>query len=198
MQLVRNFALGLALTLSVAGTAAAQRPAGLEQGKRSISFGLPGDGGSTNFGIWTMFADDLNLGLNLGLNLNRTSTEGTTTNKTSFLSIAPALRYYTGSLGPVMPFLYGETALSYGKSHQPNNGSNFGFGLTGGLGAEWFPVGNISIAGFTGLGLNSRWTSTTMGTATVKSSILSLGTRTSGLSINFYFGGRGTSVAAQR
>jgi hypothetical protein len=198
MQLVRNFALGLALTLSVAGTAAAQRPAGLEQGKRSISFGLPGDGGSTTFGIWTMFADDLNLGLNLGLNLNSASTEGTTTNKTTFFSIAPALRYYTGALGPVSPFLYGETELSYGKAQQPNNGANTGFGLAGGLGAEWFPVGNISIAGFTGLGLNARWTSTTTGATTVKSSILSLGTRTSGLSINFYFGGHGTTVAAQR
>lgn len=198
MKLGRSFALGLALTLAMAGTAVAQRPAGLEQGKRSISFGLPGDGGTTTFGIWTMFSENMNLGINLGLGLNRTSVEGTTTAKSTDFSIAPALRYYTGSLGPVTPFLYGEAGLSFGKTHEPNDGSTKGLGLSGGLGAEWFPVGNISIGGYTGMRLASSWTSRSQAGTTIKASALSIGTLTSGLSINIYFGGRGASVAAQR
>lgn len=197
MQIVRSLALGLALTLTVAGTAAAQRPAGLEPGKRSISFGLPGDEGTANFGVWTMFSENVNLGINLGLGLNRASVEGTTTGKTSRISIAPALRYYTGSFGPVTPFLYGEAGLSYAKEHEPNDASTKGFGLAGGLGAEWFPVGNISIGGYTGLRVGSASTSRSQAGGTIKSSTLSVSTLTSGLSINIYFGGRGTSVASQ-
>jgi hypothetical protein len=198
MRIVRNFALGAALTVIVTGTAAAQRPAALEQGKHSISFGLPGNQVGTTFGVWTMFSDNLNLGLNLGLGVSSVSTEGTTTARTTSTSIAPALRYYTGSLGPVLPFLYGETSLSYSKTSQPVNRTLKGLGLAGGLGAEWFPVGNIGIAGYTGLALQSNWTTNNQGGSSTTANTLSIGTMTSGLSINLYFGGRGAAVAAQR
>ncbi len=197
MRKTRNFSLAMAMTLFWAGTAAAQGQPLPEPGQRSISFGLPGNLGHNTFGFWTMHSEKLNLGLNLGLNLVSNSTDGTTTSKVSNISIGPALRYYAGSLGPVVPFLHGQADIRYGKTDQPDRSSK-GFGLASGLGAEWFPTRNISISGTTGLGFSANWVSTSQGGTTIKTSNTGIGTFTSALTIQLYFGGRGAAVASQR
>jgi hypothetical protein len=194
MRFIRNCALGLALTLSVAGVAAAQSPTSLEAGARSISFALPGDAAGTNFGLWTMLSDQLNLGINVGLRLANSKIDGTTATKTTGISIGPAIRYYTGALGPVAPFLYGGAEFGYSKQNVPTtDGSIKNFGLSTGLGAEWFPVRSISVGGFTGLRLGHGSNST----GAVSNSTFIINTVTSGLSIQLYFGGRATAVASQ-
>jgi hypothetical protein len=194
MRIIRNFALGLALTLTVAGTAAAQSPTALEAGARSISFALPGDEGAPTFGFWTMLSDQLNLGINLGISLANNKHDGTTVTKTTGFSIGPAVRYYTGALGPVAPFFYGAGDFTYSKRNVPaTDGANKIFGLSTGLGAEWFPVRSVSIGGFTGLRLSRSSSSV----GPISTSTLTFGTMTSGLAIQLYFGGRATAVASQ-
>jgi hypothetical protein len=195
MRNLGTISLMTLFVLMTAGSAAAQSSNLPGEGTRSISFGLPGDQGSGSFGIWTMLNEKVNLGLNLGLGISNSRTEGTTTAKGTSFSIGPALRYYTAALGPVAPFLYGQGDFHYGKDTLPApERSDKGFGLTGGLGAEWFPVRNIGIAGFTGLRL-ARTSSTR---EPISSSSFSFGTLTSGLSFNIYFGGQGAEVAARR
>lgn len=198
MRFDKVIQLTMVLTLFGASTALAQRPATLESGKKSISFTLPGDGWAQSFGFWNMLSDNMNLGINVGLNVRSGSVDGTTTTKQTGFNVGPAIRYYTANLGPVVPFLYGSGDIGFTKESQPGDESLTALGLAGGLGAEWFPLDNIGISGYTGITLNHSWTSAQVAGSTRKGTTTRLGTVTSGLSINLYFGGRGTAVAAQQ
>lgn len=180
----------------VAAAPAAAQQAGsanaLQKGRRSISFGLPG---SPRFGIWTMLSERTNLGLNAELEMQNSDAPDV---EGWGLELAPAIKRYTRGLGPVMPFLYGEVNLGFGKSSQGGNDvTNWGTGAFGGLGVEWFPVRSISIGGYTGLGL--RYTSSEIETPGVPSdnrTDFRLSTGTSGLSLQIYFGGPGGGEVA--
>jgi hypothetical protein len=192
MRLKVAVVTAMALAAVAASPAAAQQAGSqnaLQKGRRSISFSLP-DGGGTSFGIWTMLSERTNLGLNVGIEMQDSDApdvEGWE------LQLAPAIKRYTRSLGPVTPFLYGEVNLGFGESSQgANDVSNWGTGAFGGLGVEWFPVRSVSIGGYTGIGL--RYTSSEVDTPGLPSDTRTdfrLSTATSGLSLQIYFGGPG-------
>lgn len=161
----------------------------LERGRRSISFTLPG-GGGTSFGLWTMLSDRTNLGLNARLEIDRRDAPDV---DAWAVELAPAIRRYVRALGPVMPFLYADVSIGFGGQAQPaGDESVLALGTFGGIGVEWFPVRSVSIGGYTGIGLD--YTSTELDPVvggSQSSSRLTLRTATSQLGIQIYFGGAG-------
>lgn len=188
----------MALAAVAAAPAAAQQAASanaLQEGRRSISFGLPSGGGSS-FGIWTMLSERTNLGLIGQLQVEQQDDPDV---DSWGLRLAPAIKRYVRRAGPVAPFLYGNVALGWESETQPGGEeSAWSIGTFGGLGVEWFPVSSVSIGGHTGIGLEYRSIDVdpTIG-ASQSSSELALRTATSQLSIQIYFGGpRGGGVAS--
>ncbi|HEY8470544.1 MAG TPA: hypothetical protein VIL18_12915 [Longimicrobiales bacterium] len=175
---------------AVAAPAAAQQAGSenaLQKGRRSISFGLPG-GGGTSFGIWTMLSQRTNLGLNVELDMRDSDTPDVGSWE---LELAPAIKRYTRGLGPVTPFLYGEVSLGFAESSQgANDLSSWSTGAFGGLGVEWFPVRSVSIGGYTGIGLSYMSSEVeTPGLPSDSRTDFRLSTGTSALSLHIYFGG---------
>lgn len=170
---------------------------GPQQGQRSISFGVRGEGSST-FGLWTMLSERTNLGLLGTLNYNRQTLDPGDRKATSWtLTVAPTLRSYTARLGPVLPYLQGGIGVGFGEG-SPNDVSILSASANGGLGVEWFPVSNVGIGGYTGLGLSYQRTRTGPSDFRTTTKNFGFGSMTSGLSIQLYFGGKqaSTPVAA--
>ncbi|MBC7793077.1 MAG: hypothetical protein H7Z43_05175 [Clostridia bacterium] len=125
----------------------------LVAGAKSLSFAIPGGNNgyaSGAAGLWYMITDQVNLGFNVGLGLDRQNA-GTGTETTWDILLAPAMRYYLKTDGVVAPFIHGQA--NFRINHQPDN-TGEELGVAGGVGAEWFPVRQFSIAGQVGLGVD--------------------------------------------
>lgn len=140
--------------------------------KMSLSLNVPGGGnpaGAGTAGLWMMMSPQLNVGLNLGLALDNENDPG------HDILLAPALRYYFASMGPVAPFYYGTARIRIVDLPDPAN--TVQVGVAGGLGAEWFVTDVFSIAGWTGLGIDLIRQGDGVG----------VGTLTSGISAQIYW-----------
>lgn len=155
MKRISWLVAGLSIMV-VAASAQAQDTAApknlLTQGAKSLSFAIPGGNNpyaSGAAGFWYMMTNEINLGINVGLGFDRVNAGTGTDTQVDFL-LAPALRYYLMTDGVVAPFVHGQA------NFRLVDDSDFGaeFGLAGGVGAEWFPVRQFSIAGQVGLGVD--------------------------------------------
>ncbi len=192
MRRLTRHSLAAAFLLASAGVAAAQTPnAGpeaLTPGNRALSIELPSGGGGS-FGLWHVVAPDRSRGLflNVTASTDRTfySYNPTTVQATQSLvsaSIGPRWRRYVTRAPSIAPFV--ESGLSLGVSYTSvdydtastvenvfltlQQGSHEWDGLLAGdlgIGAEWFPLHNMSVAGRTGLRFTGRLGRMTTGPA---------------------------------
>ncbi len=150
----------------------------IQTGVWSLSFQVPGGGNRTApgaAGIWYVLSPSLNLGANLGLGMD-TGGEETAWD----ILLAPEIRYYLTTSGSVLPFVSG--VLKFQMFDPGAGDSDTAVGLGGGIGVEWFITRAFSLAGHTGLGVDLVRPGDGIG----------IGTLTSALSVQMYFGGQGS------
>src|SRR5690554_2107140 len=155
----------------------------LSAGEHSLSFSVPGGGNpyaGGAFGYWMMLTPNVNLGLNVGLGLDPrdgfTDSGEETTDFYWNLLLAPTLKYYPSTRGNVAMFYFGQLNLGLGGG--AGEFDDPGFGIAGGLGAEWFPTTRFSISGQAGLGIDI---------VRPNQKPFGVGTFTSALAANIYF-----------
>jgi hypothetical protein len=177
------------LSAAITSTAAAQSPAQLSKGRKSIEFTLPNAGGGT-IGLWKFTTDNRNVGLNLGFQYGRGSTVDDRQSHSWSVSAAPTVKSYFDTRRQVAPYKrfglsadYSRTSFESPLGTEP---TPFGFsvGAKAGLGADWFPNDQISIGGYAGLGVSKSWSG--HGNHSDATS-WSIGTFSSALSVNIYF-----------
>lgn len=145
-----------------------------EQGDLSLSLGFPtGDNAyaAGAAGAWYMITESLNLGFNVGIGLNFDQPGAW-----DFL-LAPAVRYYLMTEGRVAPFLLGQVNTRFFENPQSRD-ADANFGFLGALGVELWILSELSAAGWVGLAFDLYQGSGTSA---------SIGTLTSGLTVNLYF-----------
>lgn len=145
-----------------------------EEGKMSLSFGLPGGGNpyaSGTAAIWYGMSDQMNLGFNVGLGIDTASKPDSTLN----LLLAPTLKYYLMPGSEVTPFMLGQ--LNLGLTTLGDDAVDLG--ILGGFGVEYFLNHVFSIAVHTGIGIDLLRPNDV--------DPLKLGTITSGLSGQIYW-----------
>ncbi len=146
----------------------------LHQGVWSLSFKLP-TGGSpwldNSVGAWYMLHHQLNLGLNLALNIDPEQGTGTTTTAAdgtvvitndTFVNVtfvvAPALKYYFTTSGPVAPYVLGQVHVGFARGTDGitnTGGSTAGvLSVAAGFGLEVFPWHFLSLGGTVGVNLD--------------------------------------------
>jgi hypothetical protein len=171
----------LLLSLVSAPAAQGQSPAPMSHGTKSISFGIDGSG-SAEAGIWTFISDRSNVGL-IGTLDWRSEDRDPQADRSEFtLGIGPRLKWYLDGSPRVAPFWYGGLDFRHTrrKEDDEDERSSRGLGLDGGFGVDWFPVGQISIGGWTGLRLTSD-------RAENDNTTTRLRTLTTGLRMHIYF-----------
>ena len=160
--------LAAALLLATAHAGHAQaadttsRPNSLAAGARSFSFGIP-QSGSGSFGYWKMTSDRTALGVQADVQLshsNRTTPgfpDGTGT--TSGAALGVNLRRYARTDMRVAPFAQVGVNAGYRRNTAQIDSVSLAHihsvvgGVQAGVGVEWFPVREVSVAGMTGLSL---------------------------------------------
>lgn len=124
------------------------------------------DGAGSAFGITRMVASTWSLGLEIDLQPSDTDLEPTEgaivasseVDDLRFL-IGPVVKKYLRHRGAVAPFVRTSFAVAWtnNTTRQTNavrEFSTFTFSARAGIGADWFPVENISLGGYTGLVFN--------------------------------------------
>lgn len=156
---MKRFSLIVALMVvtGVASRASAEEAGGpnmLVAGAKSVSFALPTLGDNPYYngaaGAWYMLDDHMNIGANVGLLVNPTGNGST--NWDWEVALAPAVRYYLSTSGVVSPFIHGSAVVRFYDLAAESK--HVGLSGSGGVGAEWFPVRNFSVAGQTGLNID--------------------------------------------
>jgi hypothetical protein len=166
----------------------------------SLSFEFPayGSGFTGQLGVWEMVGPSTNLGLVLGIIASGRDRSGDNPDfafGATVLQLGLQARQYVGS-GRVLPFVHAAASgrLSYDRvesgPQETENGMVAGVGELG-MGAEWFPVPHLSIAGNTGVSFTAGRTTVTIDngettTEDVERHAL-LQTYTSRLSVQIYF-----------
>lgn len=155
-------ALLVLVGLVTPSTAMAQVPA--EPGSISIAASLFTDDDGSVLGVWYLLGSRLNLGLEV--ELNRATSEETVTSpstkndglaETESWTVGPAVKWYGRVDGPVIPYLrakvaYGESANELQlRGEIDSEGSSSTFLVSGALGAEWFPIPQLSVGAHAGL-----------------------------------------------
>ena len=139
----------------------------LQKGTWSLSFQAPvyGSGGGTGeFGVWEMVGTRTNLGFTLGISVGGVDVDGERdqTEAVTRVGVGLNVRRYLVEPREVTPYLQGTASI--GGSYQRRDDSD-GYeaedrgveaGLEAAVGAEWFPVRRMSVAGHTGFGLFAR------------------------------------------
>jgi len=164
-----TFACALAFSPGSASAEPVERPG---KGDLSLSFGVPSGGNdyaAGAAGLWWMASDSVNLGLNLGLGVNFDQDNAID------ILLAPALRYYFLDTRRVSPFLLGQANV---RVFENGPDAEVNFGLLAGLGAEVWLISELSVSGYMGMGFDLYQGD---------GSSASIGTLTSGLTLNFYF-----------
>jgi hypothetical protein len=169
----RLFALAASLLLVAPALAqdappadTAASPTGLRKGRWSLSFAAPGYTGSgerVELGVWEMVGPRTNLGLTLEVNVtgyDRESQDGSggaadQTDASTSLALGLNARQYVHTRHSVAPFVQGRVFGRGSYARRENSGyeetsRGFGAGVEAAFGAEWFPVRQFSVAGYTG------------------------------------------------
>ncbi len=163
-------ALGLFTALHGGEAAAAERP---KANDLSLSFGIPSGGNgyaSGAAGLWWLASERLNVGFNVGLGLNFD------TNEVYDLLLAPAARLYLTTGDRISPFILGQVNL---RLFEAQSEADVNLAFVGGLGAELWFMRELSLSGYVGLGIDAYQG---------RGSSARIGTLTSGLTLNFYWG----------
>ena len=157
----------------------------LSKGTTGLSFGLPGNVPTATIGATYFIANNLALRADFGLNAIFTS-GGTTT-----FSIALAARLYQWRMGALAIFVSPEFVFARGAVTEVDTVNGVPTGVPtstgvesisfgGDVGAEYFFLDHVSIAGQLGVALN-------IGNLGGSSTVVSLSTATSGLFLSAYF-----------
>lgn len=136
----------------------------LQKGTWSLSFLAPvygGGGGTGEFGVWEMVGSRTNLGLTLAVAVGGYDVDGdrNQTDATTSIALGVNLRRYLVAPREVTPYVQG--TASVGGSYQRREDSagheyedrGVNAGVAAAVGAEWFPVRRMSVAGHTGFGI---------------------------------------------
>jgi hypothetical protein len=98
------------------------------------------------------------------------------------LLLAPEIRYYLTTMGPVLPFI--SAVLKFRMFDPGAADSENSLGVGGGIGLEWFITKVFSLAGHTGIGFDFIRPGDDSG--------VGIGTLTTALSVQLYFDGQGS------
>lgn len=202
---IRRFAAAAAAVLAFSSPALAQdadpddAPNGLRKGAWSLSFTSPGSSERAELGAWRMVSDRTNLGVTVGF--ARTSREreqedpdATFEETGTELQLGLAARRYLSQLRSASPYLQGRlfgslsTVDHEGDLEDRAEGRSLGGELA--LGAEWFPVRQLSVSGHTGLRVVGSWfeqEATDPLGQRVETTASTIASFTSALSLSIYF-----------
>ncbi len=159
-------------SMFVAGSAFAQE-ASIAGKKYGMNFLIP-TGGKTTAGILYILSPQMLLELDVGLGwkadafINDKGKEEANWG----IKLAPSIRHYTLTSGPIAVYLKGGIEISKNKDVDPF------VDLAGGLGVEWFVTDQFTLSGDTGLVLN---------VLNDPDNKLGLGTVSHGFSANLYW-----------
>lgn len=177
-SLVTAFFLVLAVPLA----SAAQMPAPVSLGTKSISFGIDGSG-NAEAGIWMFISDRTNLGLLGTLDWVSEDRNPPRSDRSQFtFGLGPALKWYMPRTPRVAPFWYAGLDFRHTRRTEDDEDdeTSRGLGVDGGFGVDWFPVDQMSIGGWTGLRIASDRAENDETTTRIR-------TFTTGLRVHIYF-----------
>lgn len=178
---------------------------GLVPGTYSLSFAVPGFGGtasSGSFGFWRLMSERTNLGffVQVSARHNRTTAEARDsaydrdTGESELLIWAgPAVRRYLATAERVAPFLYGSAQVGYvatSRHAEPlfrDRGNGVSGAVEAGGGLEWFPTRTVSLSGYTGVRASITSQEGRFTEGEYEATTTSIGTFTTALSVNIYF-----------
>lgn len=161
--MIRTLAAALvASTLVLPRASSAQNPA--DPGSLSLAASLFTDDVGSVIGVWYLAGSRLNLGLEVEANRSRseemvrtpgTQSDGLATSST--WTVGPVVKWYGRSTGPVVPYLRAKAA--WGREDDEleildeveSEGEATRLLISGALGAEWFPISNLSIGAHAGV-----------------------------------------------
>lgn len=195
---IRAAALSAVLALVLVSPARAQGP---EKGDFSVGLLLFTAQTGTVMNIGRQWTDRLHVGIELDLRDASVHQEvtsvalGVETRVSNYdVALGPVLRWYGTPVGPVVPFLrvrgiagWGGQKLEQAGAEQWREETNV-LATSVGIGAEWFPMRQVSFSGYTGLQASRTKTDRIFPSgefATQKT--VNTGTFRSGVSISFYF-----------
>ena len=184
----RTIAVAVGVLMLGAAPIDAQEPEALSKGTTSLAFTLPQSGSSTA-GIWRFLTDGDALGIMVSFEVNRHDvvTRFDDVDATSWgIGAGPAYKHYFTPKRRVAPFAYSSASVNWHGADTSigPDASQWRFGAKVGLGADWFPVEEISLGGF--VGLHGSYGKVDRPEGTDQSS-WSLGTMTSAISAHIYF-----------
>jgi hypothetical protein len=139
----------------------------LQKGTWSLSFQAPvygSGGGSGEFGVWEMVGSRTNLGFTLIVGVSGVDYEGDRdqTDATTTVGVGLNLRRYVVEPREVTPYVQGTASIGGSYSRRDDSAGyssedrGVDVGLSAAVGAEWFPVRRMSVAGHTGFGISMR------------------------------------------
>lgn len=191
-------AVALALFAGALHPLHAQAP---EKGNYSVAILLFTDETGTVVNFGRQWTDRLFVGVEL--DLREASVEEEVTNPSlgvdtrvanSDFAIGPVARWYGSPLGPVVPFFRLRGLVGWGDRTfeqvgiQVYNDDITRLAASAGIGAEWFPMDQVSISGYTGLQVSHEVVERTFNSGeSIKQTRFNSGTYRSALSISFYF-----------
>jgi hypothetical protein len=128
-----------------------------EPGTWGIGFAIP-QGGGSEVVLRHMSSPSRSFGLGVQFGLRRRESvrpDGTQTRTDWAVAVHPDFRFYQGSSGPVESFIQLDAGVGYSGQSSGDAWSVQG-DVGVGIGAEWFPVSHVSIAGSTGVAAHYR------------------------------------------
>jgi len=157
---------------------------------------------SPGIGVWHRFSPGVEAGLELSARrFTSSTTVGETTAqelRTTSVSVGPALKLYTGTAGPLRPYVYGSAGVSFVRVRTEGTGgsggdqvdtqSGHGFNGALALGLEWSPVRRVTVGGHAGI--QGAWGTSSQDYASgndFENEETQVGTFTSGLRVQLYF-----------
>jgi len=177
------------------------RAQGPEKGDWSVGILLFSDDTGTVFNLGRQWTDRLHVGVEV--DLREASIEDDVSDITlgvdtrvanSDFAIGPVAKWYGRPVGPVVPFLRGRVVVGWGDQVFEQAGAeqwredSFQIAASLGIGAEWFPMRQISFSGYTGVQTTRSTRDRVFASgSTAERTIVNSGTFRSALSIAFYF-----------
>lgn len=191
-------ALAAAAALVAPGALRAQVPA--EPGSFSVAASLFTDDTGSLVGVWYLLGERLNLGLEFEGNRS-TSEETVTTRGTENSGVArtrewtlgPAVKWYGRSNGPVVPYLRAKASWGHSRDELElqeeleTEAESSVLLLSAGIGAEWFPISQLSIGAHAGVVWQRREVDNRTGQVDRDRTDTDLRTFRSGIELFYYF-----------
>lgn len=191
----RTFVPAAAALLLFASAAHAQDAADSAGTHRTaLSLGI---GSTTTIGLWRRVAPNVEVGLEVAGSHSESRSANEAHDRSTIVAVQPAVKLYSGPVGPVRPYAYGEAGVAFvvdhaeiqpGTSLVPVERRDRGLNAAVGLGLEWSPVDRITLGGHAGVG--AAWlrdTNQVGDDPETVSHTTSFGTFTSGVRVQLYF-----------